>query len=385
MGMGRIGEVDAAHLAAGARDGVGRAERRGRRQRAHPALPGQAHDQPGARARHGPRPRLAEPGKIADVVLWRPGVLRRRSPQLGAQGRVPGVGAARVRAAASTRMCEPIVGGGLWGSLGGAPPRLATVFTAAGRSTALARAGPARSARSRDTRTVRKRDLVRNAATPDVVVDGRPRKRSGSTARRSALPPARELPLNRAYFLVSERWPWITGIPMRPRKLRLRPTVKYDTVRGTARLAQRAASRALCALPVQPEAVGADRRHWMRTVCRLHEEPVRTQGRKRDAMREIRRGRRRGPHYVFSPYPDPIASVDPGETMAMHTEDAFEGRITTEEDLAEQGAGLVSSTRRPGRSTWRAPSRATRSASRSSRSSPPATGPSARSCPTSAA
>jgi len=36
--------------------------------------------------------------------------------------------------------------------------------------------------------------------------------------------------------------------------------------------------------------------------------------------------------YVFSPYPEPVATVDPGQTVAIHTEDAFEGRITTEGD-----------------------------------------------------
>ena len=48
-------------------------------------------------------------------------------------------------------------------------------------------------------------------------------------------------------------------------------------------------------------------------------------------MREIRQP---GSYqYVFSPYPEPIASVDPGETVAVYTEDAFEGRITGENDL----------------------------------------------------
>ncbi|MGB0091092.1 MAG: acetamidase/formamidase family protein [Solirubrobacteraceae bacterium] len=54
-------------------------------------------------------------------------------------------------------------------------------------------------------------------------------------------------------------------------------------------------------------------------------------------MRELRQ---EGPyHYVFSPYAEPIASVVPGETVAVHTEDAFEGRITTEEDLPSRVLG----------------------------------------------
>ena len=54
-------------------------------------------------------------------------------------------------------------------------------------------------------------------------------------------------------------------------------------------------------------------------------------------MREIRQ--EGSYHYVFSPYPDPIATVAPGETVAIHTEDAFEGRITTEEDLPSRVLG----------------------------------------------
>src|SRR5579872_1937616 len=54
-------------------------------------------------------------------------------------------------------------------------------------------------------------------------------------------------------------------------------------------------------------------------------------------MREIRQP---GPyHYVFSPYPEPIASVEPGETVAVFTEDAFEGRIADERDLPSRVLG----------------------------------------------
>src|SRR5215212_4012027 len=37
--------------------------------------------------------------------------------------------------------------------------------------------------------------------------------------------------------------------------------------------------------------------------------------------------------YVFNPYRDPIAKVKPGERVTIHTEDAFESRITKKEDL----------------------------------------------------
>ena len=37
--------------------------------------------------------------------------------------------------------------------------------------------------------------------------------------------------------------------------------------------------------------------------------------------------------YVFNPYREPIARVKPGERVTIHTEDAFESRITKREVL----------------------------------------------------
>ena len=54
-------------------------------------------------------------------------------------------------------------------------------------------------------------------------------------------------------------------------------------------------------------------------------------------MREIRQP---GPYsYVFSPYPEPIATVDPGETVAIFTEDAFGGAVQSEDDLPSKVLG----------------------------------------------
>jgi amidase len=54
-------------------------------------------------------------------------------------------------------------------------------------------------------------------------------------------------------------------------------------------------------------------------------------------MREIRQP---GPYsYVFSPYPEPIATVDPGETVAIFTEDAFGGAVQGEDDLPSKVLG----------------------------------------------
>lgn len=39
------------------------------------------------------------------------------------------------------------------------------------------------------------------------------------------------------------------------------------------------------------------------------------------------------------PYPDPVLSVDPGDTVAVETHDAFEGAIETEDDLPSEVLG----------------------------------------------
>jgi len=41
-------------------------------------------------------------------------------------------------------------------------------------------------------------------------------------------------------------------------------------------------------------------------------------------------------NYVFSPYLEPAAKVDPGDTVIFYTEDAFESRIKTVEDLPKK-------------------------------------------------
>src|SRR5918912_3265202 len=37
--------------------------------------------------------------------------------------------------------------------------------------------------------------------------------------------------------------------------------------------------------------------------------------------------------YVFNPYREPVGTVMPGERVIIHTDDAFESRITKKEDL----------------------------------------------------
>jgi hypothetical protein len=40
--------------------------------------------------------------------------------------------------------------------------------------------------------------------------------------------------------------------------------------------------------------------------------------------------------YVFNPYREPVASVQTGQRVLIHTEDAFESRINTADDLPSQ-------------------------------------------------
>src|ERR1700760_1509711 len=52
-----------------------------------------------------------------------------------------------------------------------------------------------------------------------------------------------------------------------------------------------------------------------------------------DTTVEAREIRTENYSYVFSPYVEPIASVEPGEVLDIFTDDAFESRIQTEDDL----------------------------------------------------
>lgn len=64
--------------------------------------------------------------------------------------------------------------------------------------------------------------------------------------------------------------------------------------------------------------------------------------------------------YVFNPYREPIARAKPGQRVKIHTEDAFESRIHTPDDLP--GRALATAkflSPRRARSSQRAPSRGT--------------------------
>jgi urease subunit alpha len=99
---------------------------------------------------------------------------------------------------ASTRIGEPLVYGGQWGATGAAA--LATVYASGIGYDRVAERWPGRVERVRGCRGLRKSDMVRNGATPEVRVDP-VEERVYVDGALVELEPARELPLNRAYFL----------------------------------------------------------------------------------------------------------------------------------------------------------------------------------------
>jgi urease subunit alpha len=145
-----------------------------------------------------------EPGKLADVVLWRPDSFGVK-PNLVIKGGMPtwgalGDGNAAVEAA------EPLVYGPLFGGRGKAAGALSITFV----SQASLNAGLARRLRERghlrqlepvwQTRTVGKRDMLFNNATPPVrvhpithavTINGQP----------ISMEPLQRVPLNRLYFV----------------------------------------------------------------------------------------------------------------------------------------------------------------------------------------
>ena len=54
-------------------------------------------------------------------------------------------------------------------------------------------------------------------------------------------------------------------------------------------------------------------------------------------MREIRQ--QGAYHYVFSRYVEPVATIEPGETVAIYTDDAFESQITKVDDIPSEILG----------------------------------------------
>lgn len=113
-----------------------------------------------------------EDGKMADIVIWRPGFFGIK-PELVVKGGFIAWGAMG-DSAASLMTCEPITMRPQWGAFGRAAPALSACFVhplaiedGLGRMLGLSKALLPASG----TRTLTKQDMLHNAACPDIRVD----------------------------------------------------------------------------------------------------------------------------------------------------------------------------------------------------------------------
>ena len=142
-----------------------------------------------------------EPGKLADVVLWRPKFFGVK-PELVIKGGVPVMGATG-SPDASIRYSEPVYVRPLWGTVGAAPPRLSLLFTSqlvskqrlAQRLPTTRRVVPVRG-----TRMLRKHHMAWNAALPVVKVNPETYEVTAD-GQRIWCDPVAQLPMNQLYFL----------------------------------------------------------------------------------------------------------------------------------------------------------------------------------------
>jgi urease subunit alpha len=139
-----------------------------------------------------------EPGKLADVVLWRPAFFGAK-PQVVIKSGFSAWGPLG-SGSGSTRLGEPLVYNPQYGGIGGAPAALATVFASAAGAERVSQRWPGRVGIVHGCRGVTKSSMVRNDARPEVVVDP-VAERVLVDGRPVELEPATTLPLNRAYFL----------------------------------------------------------------------------------------------------------------------------------------------------------------------------------------
>ena len=142
-----------------------------------------------------------EPGKLADIVLWRPAFFGAK-PETVIKG---GVVAWTLlgEGNASIGRVEPVTYGAAWGATGAAPPRIAATFV----SQLSLDSGVQRQVRSarqflpvHGCRGLTKHDLVMNDATPAIEVDPATGRVFLDGAELTCAP-AREFALNRRYFL----------------------------------------------------------------------------------------------------------------------------------------------------------------------------------------
>ncbi len=142
-----------------------------------------------------------EPGKLADLVVWRPEFFGIK-PQLVVKGGFVAWGPVG-DGNATTRIAEPLVYQPMFGGLGRAPASLAVGFVSASAAHA-ARRHPLGLRRPlvavSGCRGLAKADLVRNAACPEVHVE--PGGQVSIDGVRVVPRPATDVPLSRRYLLV---------------------------------------------------------------------------------------------------------------------------------------------------------------------------------------
>jgi urease subunit alpha len=142
-----------------------------------------------------------EPGKMADVVLWRPAFFGIK-PEIVVKGGFIAYGAMG-DSAASLMTCEPLIMRPQWGAFGRAPQGLSANFVCAASldgdlAGRLDLRKPLLAARG--TRTLRKSDMVRNAACPNISVNPQTFEVSVD-GRVIGCEPADRVPLNRLYMM----------------------------------------------------------------------------------------------------------------------------------------------------------------------------------------
>jgi urease subunit alpha len=137
------------------------------------------------------------PGRLADMVLWRPGLFPVR-PELVLKAGIPAWGAAGV-GGATTVLTEPVRVGPQIGALGAAPARLSLAFLA---NAAMDADIPTtrRRARVSDCRELTAADMVRNSRTGAIAVDAAAR-RVTLDGEPLACEPSRELPYSSLFLL----------------------------------------------------------------------------------------------------------------------------------------------------------------------------------------
>ncbi len=142
-----------------------------------------------------------EPGKNADLVLWRPGWFGVKPEVVIKDGFIAysdhGIGNG------STIFVEPLMLRPNFGAVGEAPRRLGHVFVSqAALDNPALRGGPhgSRLLPVHGNRRLGKRDMVRNDALPDVRVD-KESFRVYVDGKEATVPPATSVPLSRRYLL----------------------------------------------------------------------------------------------------------------------------------------------------------------------------------------